>query len=680
MAAVLYTAAVLFAPFAGAGTSSPTYDLEVAFDIPRARVIGTAIIDLPVGTELSIDLGDLRVIRMTNGDERIAPDEWPSGMLEVQVQGILRIQYEGTFSGQKLDVIDADKILLRGTWYPVAEGTYRFRLRATVPADFTAVSEGDRVDRTEARGEATYAFDLPYPQPEWAGITFVASRLWASRDATYRDVPLSVHLLSRNAPRLDETVRQAQRYLQQLEALLGAYPFKRLVVVENPVGISYSLAMPTYVLLSQRSVAADAAEDSALNHEIAHSWFGNAVLASYVGGNWAEGLTAYFSDHLENERLGRAWQRRQRMMAANQSFVVGRANVPLSSFDESHDRASNIIGYAKAALVVHMLRREAGDEDFFAAMRSFLTENLYRQASWAELRKAFERTTATDFSGFFRQWVEGTATADLGLEGVSASSVGKKHELRLTVVQKGPVLALTVPLTIYFENGRSTKKSLKVSGQRNSFKFALEQRPVRIVVDEDYDVLRRLTIAEVPPMIATLMARPRVTIIGTSAEQAKFSSLIGALDKEGAASALTGEHREWTRRAPIFKSGAVPRSDAKPPQRVIARSTESTAAIAGKRSSLILLGEHEPLIRLLFGRLQLPDAGLSLVVLKHPRSPGDFVAVFRAASKSEVDGAAEKLVDRPRYTSATFSGGKLTSYELKNGDRGISRNIPAVRR
>ncbi len=145
--------------------------------------------------------------------------------------------------------------MLTDIWYPVVEGTYRYRLTATVPRDFAAVSEADRVKRTESGGQAMYSFDLPYPQRDWEdGITFVASRQWASRTGKYKDIDLIVYVHRRNAERMDGMMRDARRYLEQLEGLVGTYPYKRLTIVENPVPFDYSLSMVTYVLLSQRSV------------------------------------------------------------------------------------------------------------------------------------------------------------------------------------------------------------------------------------------------------------------------------------------------------------------------------------------------------------------------------------------------------------------------------------------
>jgi hypothetical protein len=197
---------------------------------------------------------------------------------------------------------------------------------------------------------------------------------------------------------------------------------------------------------------------------------------------------------------------------------------------------------------------------------------------------------------------------------------------------------------------------------------------VRIVLDESYDVVRKLTAAELPPMIATLLARPRVTLIGTVEEQAKFGRLIEAFEREGAAIALQGEHQQWTRRGPAMP--APLRSGRVIPPRPIARLSESNAkTIASLPGSVILLGEHAPLIRELFGDLQLSRGPFSMTVLKHPRNPGDMVAIFTAGSKAEVDDAYEALLRRPRYSSATFSGGVMRSYELKNGERGIGADI-----
>jgi hypothetical protein len=675
---------------AGGAAEQPTYDLDVAFDVPRARIVGTATIDVTPGTELSISPGRLSILSLTNAGQPVAPDLRDADPFILLAEGPVRIHYEGTFRAPEGDVIDHEKISLADVWYPVVEGTFRYRFTATLPADFVAISEGDAVRRTESGGLATYSFDFPYPQRDWDGIAFVASSQWVSRYARYRDIELSAHVYSRNAERLDEIVKHAQRYLEQHEGRLGTYPFKRLAIVEDPLPVTYSYSRATYVVLSQRSVASigsAAPEDSSLNHEIAHEWFGDAIVTDYDGGNWAEGFASYFADHLENERLGRAWERRQRMMNAYQNNVTDEVVSPLSGFSELDDRVSRFIGYAKSALVVHMLRRLLGDERFVAATRNFVAENEFRAASWADIRRTFERAAGTDLGWFFEQWVDGTAMPELGLEGISVAPEGGQHELRFTVTQKQPELRLTVPATVYFEQERSERVTLQVFRERNDFRFLLNDRPVRVVLDEDYDVFRRLTPAEVPPTIDTLLTRKRVNLLVPPGEEEKFQALIEAFEREGPPMALYGwVHEERPRKGspaaiatrfrppPWAPPGA---RDVRPELRGehAAAAVEQTSGI-----SLILFGRDHPLIVPLVGSVKLPEAGFTVTVLKHPRSPGDVVAIFTASSKAEVDAAYSELVNHPRYSSAAFDAGKLIWRELRQGQRGISAVIAAEQR
>jgi hypothetical protein len=680
----MLAAAPLVVGHAAVARAEPrTYDLEVAVDVARARIIGTATVDVAPGTEVSIERGDLGILRVTNGSRDIPWSAQGADPLTLRAEGPVQIRYEGTFSDPEGDLIREDTIVLRGIWYPVVDGTYRYRVTATVPSGFVAVSEADRVRRTDLGDRSTYVFDLPYPQRAWDGVTFVASTKWVSHEARYGDVEIAVHVLSRNAGRLDELTRQTLAYLRRLEGLVGKYPFKRLVVAEKPVSLPYSLSMPTHVLLTQQSVAAEDPEDSALNHEIAHEWFGNGVLADYGQGNWGEGAASYFSDLVAAELAGRGWERRQRMMAGYQNNVTDHAASPLSGFTGADDRVSRFIGYGKSALVFHMLRELLGDERFFAAIRRFVSDNLYGVASWGDLRRACEQAAGIELGWFFGQWVEGLTTPELGLEGVSALAMGGKHELRFTVTQGTPAFVLTVPLTFHFASGRRETVRVPLTRERREFRFLVDEKPTRVVLDESYDVFRRLAPAEVPPRIDTLLTRQRVTLLAPPGEEAKFKSVIDAFEREGLPVASYG----WSHDGPRKQWPATGRARVRPPapaqpsvarawrQLQTRRAADTALPIESVAGSLIVLGEGHPLVARLFGRLEAPHGGFTVTVLNHPRSPGNVVAIFTAASKTEVDAAFGRLVDRRRYSVAAFDDGKLIYYELRPGERGISREV-----
>ncbi|MBI2958908.1 MAG: hypothetical protein HYY28_01230, partial [Betaproteobacteria bacterium] len=246
-----------------------------------------------------------------------------------------------------------------------------------------------------------------------------------------------------------------------------------------------------------------------------------------------------------------------------------------------------------------------------------------------------------------------------------------KHELRLTVTQKPSTSLLTVPLTVYFERGGSQTLILPISGERQEFRYLLSEKPVRVVLDENYDVFRRLTPAEVPPTIDTLLSRRHLTLMVPPGEEAKFRVLIDEFEREGLPMALYG----WLQDRPRKELPAAVAARLRPPQWAPPGPPVAAPRPETSRTSLVLFGKDHPLIAKLFERLDLPRGGFTVTVLKHPRSPGDVVAIFTAESRAEVDAAYGELINHPRYSSAAFNAGKLIWRDLRQGQRGISSEV-----
>jgi len=183
-------------------------------------------------------------------------------------------------------------------------------------------------------------------------------------------------------------------------------------------------------------------------------------------------------------------------------------------------------------------------------MREFVAEHLFQIASWTDIRRAFERGTGRDLGRFFDQWVDGTEMPALDLENATATAVGGRYELRITLTQKPPLMSLTVPLAVYFEKGNRQDLLLPLTTEREEFSYSLAEKPMRVVLDENYDAFRHLTPAEVPPTIDTLLTRQHLTLLAPPGEEAKFRTFIDALEKQELPLALYGWIEESSRRAP----------------------------------------------------------------------------------------------------------------------------------
>lgn len=102
------------------------------------------------------------------------------------------------------------------------------------------------------------------------------------------------------------------------------------------------------------------------------------------------------------------------MMLLNYAvYVTPDRDYPLAQFTRKSDPRDNAIGYNKSAMVFHMLRREIGDERFFAALRTLVSAYGGRRAGWRELEALFGRVAGRDLRSFFARWIEQPGAVDV---------------------------------------------------------------------------------------------------------------------------------------------------------------------------------------------------------------------------------------------------------------------------
>jgi len=74
------------------------------------------------------------------------------------------------------------------------------------------------------------------------------------------------------------------------------------------------------------------------------------------------------------------------------AYVNTQNAIPVSAFkSRHHNKAYGAIGYGKAAMIFLMLRKQYGDDIFFAAMREFIQQHSFRVASWHDIQQTFEK-------------------------------------------------------------------------------------------------------------------------------------------------------------------------------------------------------------------------------------------------------------------------------------------------
>ncbi|MBR9987398.1 MAG: M1 family peptidase, partial [Desulfosarcina sp.] len=306
--------------------------------------------------------------------------------------------------------------LLSGAgWYPrVADARQSFLLTVDGPDDTVAVTAGRllSIDRQGAGTVSRWQIDNHVE-----GLSLSAGPYGVEK-RTLNGLTATTYLLRDNQVLAPRYLEASLRHLKRYSDLFGAYPFDEFAVVENffPTGYGF----PGYTLMGGRVLQLPFIPETSLPHEIVHNWWGNGVLVDVASGNWCEGLTSYTADYLIKEQASSHAARDYRRQALRNyaTLVSTAADFPLSRFRSRTDPVTKAVGYDKSAMVFHMLRREVGEDAFWASLRDLYGQFRFRHASWKDLQDRFETRAGRSLDSFFRQWVYRPGAPQIRLENV----------------------------------------------------------------------------------------------------------------------------------------------------------------------------------------------------------------------------------------------------------------------
>ncbi len=641
----------------------PAYDLSVSIEPESGRIKGTAKITLNSSEETIISMGKLKALSVLLNQESYDP-EMDGNQFKIISPATLEIRYEGDFaqplsgssqghSGHSFDnQISPDGISLTHLWYPAIETLARFRLEANVPSDFVAISEADEIFEKETKAGKTYTFHFLHPLD---GIHLAADRYVIVKDS-YEDIGVFGYFIEEDLNLAETYVNYAKQYLKMYEDLLGPYPFKRFSVVENCLPTGYS--MPTFTLLGRAVVRLPFIVHTSLGHEVLHQWFGNLVFIKHDEGNWAEGLTTYLADHCFEERKQKGWVYRKNILTNYKSYVTPSHRFLLRDFVQRSDFASKTVGYGKCAMVFHMLKDVVGGDVFFDALRLFIKEKRFKEASWSDIRFAFEKASGKSLDWFFNQWLEREDVPRFEIKGSKVIYRQGEPTVLFEIVQDPDAdsrpYSFDIKLVITTEEGEITK-SVHISKQVETFEIQTPATPVAITFDPDYDLMRILSGDECPPVMSRLMGVENGIVVVGNKDRGLYSSLINMFEDMGFSVKSEDEIKD--------------------------RDITS--------SSLLLIGKNSSIVKRLFGDSrnpipaesvpnqdsQIKESGFTLSIKTHPFDSSKVVGIAFGTSEDEVSGATPKLRHYGRYSSVGFNRGKNIEKITDSTTRGITRDL-----
>ncbi|MBT8420057.1 MAG: peptidase M28, partial [Gammaproteobacteria bacterium] len=415
--------------------------------------------------------------------------------------------------GETPGAIGEDGIFLAHVahWYPQFEGQFiTFDLITHLPPGWESVSQGKRIRHEASAAGNIIGWAESAPQKE---IYLIAAPFHVYEQST-DTVRAMAYLREADAPLAQKYLDATGRYIEMYRQLIGPYPYAKFALVENLRETGYG--MPSFTLLGRKVIRLPFIVHTSYPHEILHNWWGNGVFVDYGAGNWAEGLTAYLSDHLMKEHRGQGAGHRRQILQHYTDFVDAGKDFPLTEFRARHGSVTEAVGYGKAQMMFHMLRRKIGDDAFKKALRRFFMEFRFKTAGYGALEQVFSEVSGSDLSGFFAQWVERTGAPRLAITfaGTEPSGSGFRLTAQIEQRQSGDAYTMDVPLAISLAgDDKAFEIAPTMTGKRLAVRLDLPKRPVHLAVDPRFDLFRRLHRDEIPPALSQAFGADKALLI-----------------------------------------------------------------------------------------------------------------------------------------------------------------------
>lgn len=633
----------------------PHYELSVVLLPERGELRGGALIHLPPlkeGAEpYRLHMSGFEIISLSLDEDKIELLADDVGVIEVHSGGTLTILYAVGFGNSAVidgpdnagvvrgGAITGSGAFLMEGWYPRVEGAGTYSLSVLSPGPLVPVSEADHVSSEKQERGILYKFILEEPTD---GITLVAGDYTVSR-AEVDGIALEAYFFEGDEELAVQYLKRTAGYIKMYTQMIGPFPYKRFAVVESAWPTGYS--MPTYTLIGQQVARLPFILDTSLGHEVLHQWLGNSIRVS-GGGNWAEGMTSYLADHHYEDLKGQGAEYRKRLLTDFVTYVSPASEITLSEFVSRTGHATRAVGYAKGAMLFHMLKKEVGEEAFSNALKEFYSTHRGGEAGWHEIQMAFELASDKDLGWFFIQWVEQKGLVNFVLSDVRHLALGGDR-LDFVIKQAGPQKRFTMPLDVYVASleGKPSvhRREVQVQQQTNAYTLEFGGPVVSVVFDPDYDIMRALSSLELPPTVSALTARPGV-----------FVRLDGESPGYGAFSAMFAERG----------------------YEVVNAADLKFSQLNGKPA--VVAANAEGVLRVLFAKVPAavnPEAGVSIEVMGNPLYPGNALAVLHSDTEENAALAAPKLTHYGRYSRLAFKGGRNVLKETADSSMGVRRNI-----
>lgn len=287
-------------------------------------------------------------------------------------------------------------------------------IRVAVPQGFLAVSNGELLETVTEGDRVLYHWSQTQVHPTYL-MTLAVGRFVELRDS-WRDRPVTYYVEAGQEENARRSMGKTPAMIEFFSKTFGYdYPFPKYaqVCVDDFIFGGMENTSTTLLtdrcLLDERATLDNLQSETLVAHELAHQWFGDLLVIRHWSHAWLkEGMATYSETLWINEEYGA------------DTAAYYQLNILRSYLDEDRSRYRRPIVthvyrepielydrhlYEKGGCVYHLLRHILGEEEFWAAIQTFVQDNAHKTVETVDLLRAIEQATGRNLLPIFDQYV-----------------------------------------------------------------------------------------------------------------------------------------------------------------------------------------------------------------------------------------------------------------------------------
>ena len=495
--------------------------LTVSFDLHKKQVIGKAELRLrPIidGVQrIELDCEDTKVHSVTVGQTQTdyvldgkklrieLPRRYSRGrtfLLSIDYvstprQGIYFTGPDEGYPDKPVQIWTQGQDTDNHHWFPCIDepkGRLTSEIVATVPANWTVISNGrlisDRRNREDGTRTVRWLQDKKHAVYLISLVAGEFSRVVQQEEGPLIDFYCEPGREEDAARAFENTAAMIALYEEDFGEKYPWDKYTQVAVQDFIFGgmENTSATTQTDLTLHDERAHLDFSSDFLVAHEAVHQWFGDQITCREWSHGWLnEGFATYFEARWQEHHRGLDEYLYEILLMARgylsegyrRPIVERRYNQPVDIFDRHL--------YEKGGLVLHMLRRELGDEAFFDSIRHYLARYKDHNVLTVDLQRAIEDVTGRNMDWFFDQWVFGPGHPEFK---VKYSWDADENTATLSVRQSQKnAFRCSLEIAFLLEDGRKEFRA-NITEKEHSFVYRLDSQPKAAQFDAGYSVLK----------------------------------------------------------------------------------------------------------------------------------------------------------------------------------------------